>query len=64
MFPYILEGSQKAMRECQTQFSSHRWNCSDNRRSLKRVLSRGVCEGVQEGGALVEGYLGEGMRCI
>ncbi|XP_050732635.1 protein Wnt-1-like isoform X2 [Eriocheir sinensis] len=44
MFPFILEGSLKAMKECQTQFSSHRWNCSDNRRSLKRVLSRDTPE--------------------
>ncbi|XP_045122245.1 protein Wnt-6-like isoform X2 [Portunus trituberculatus] len=44
VFPFILEGSHKALRECQSQFSTHRWNCSDNRRSMKRVLSRDTPE--------------------
>ncbi|XP_064119129.1 protein Wnt-6-like [Macrobrachium nipponense] len=36
----ILTGTQQAMRECQYQFRHHRWNCTDNRRSLRRIFSR------------------------
>ncbi|XP_071526655.1 protein Wnt-6-like [Panulirus ornatus] len=44
VFQLILEGAQMAMKECQFQFSSHRWNCSDNKRSLKKILSRDAPE--------------------
>ncbi|KAK3858120.1 hypothetical protein Pcinc_035667 [Petrolisthes cinctipes] len=44
LVPVILEGAQKAMKECQSQFSGHRWNCTDNRRSLKRILMRDTPE--------------------
>ncbi|XP_037789093.1 protein Wnt-6-like [Penaeus monodon] len=39
-FQMILDGSQMAMKECQYQFRFHRWNCTDNRRSLKKILMR------------------------
>ncbi|XP_076030907.1 protein Wnt-6-like [Oratosquilla oratoria] len=44
MFREILRGSEQAIRECQTQFRHFRWNCTDHRRSMKRVLMRDTPE--------------------
>ncbi|XP_053642107.2 protein Wnt-6 [Cherax quadricarinatus] len=44
VFLLILQGAQLALRECQYQFAHHHWNCSDNRRSLKRILTRDTPE--------------------
>ncbi|ROT60890.1 Wnt-6 protein [Penaeus vannamei] len=43
-FQMILDGSQMAMKECQYQFRFHRWNCTDNRRALKKILMRDTPE--------------------
>ncbi|XP_035218276.1 protein Wnt-6-like isoform X2 [Stegodyphus dumicola] len=40
----IAEGSKKGIHECQYQFRFRRWNCTQAKRSLKKVLSRDTRE--------------------
>ena len=37
----VHKGVAKATKECQFQFKDRRWNCTTNRRSLKKILLKG-----------------------
>ncbi|KAF0308863.1 Protein Wnt-6 [Amphibalanus amphitrite] len=40
----VHKGVAKATKECQFQFKDRRWNCSTNRRSLKKILLKDLKE--------------------
>ena len=37
----ITRGISMGFRECETQFRNRRWNCSTQRKSMKKILLRG-----------------------
>lgn len=39
----IVSGISLGFRECENQFRHRKWNCTSQRRSMKKILMKGVC---------------------
>lgn len=39
----ITRGISKGFRECEAQFKNRRWNCSTQKKSMRKILARGEC---------------------
>lgn len=44
LFDVIMKGINLGLDECQFQFRHNRWNCTTQRKSLKKILAKGECE--------------------
>lgn len=44
MMREISKGIHMGFRECEYQFKNRRWNCTSVARSMKKILSKGMCK--------------------
>lgn len=42
LLTHITNGQRKGEKECGYQFRSRRWNCTTMRRSMKKILTKGM----------------------